>query len=305
MIKIVILLSLIILLSGCIIPWESEVSIPTGITQSPTDGVIIESFGVRDPLLMSGAKTKILMFVRNVGGAVATNIELEPPHIDNLKYSKEYCPDLNPPNPDKNKVGDTCIKEWDFEAPLYLKKVTYSREGFLGRVTYDYLTSAKVTIPIYTSDRLNVLKREGKEPKGTPSTDNSCAPIHLNYAGPAYLEAETYDSSGSKTYKLTINFRNVGNGKVQTDGDGRQYLTDIDFKYPEEIENYISIDEGNCKGDKLKLRIDKGSCNFEIEIKNTDKIKELLGKELILNLEIIAKYTYIKEKSSTLTINPR
>lgn len=303
--KVVILLSLIILLSGCTMPWDGEEPITTGITQSATDGVIIESFSARDPYLISGAETKISMVVKNVGGALATNIELEPPSVEGLKYSKEDCLDLNPPIPDKNKVGDTCTKEWDFEAPIYSRKVVYSREGFLGKVTYDYSTSAKVTIPVYTSDRLNVLKREGKEPKGTPPTDNSYAPIHLSYAGPAYLEAETYDGHRSKTYELTINFRNVGNGEVQTKGDERQYLTSIDFEYPKEIENYISIDKGNCRGDKLKLMRDNGNCNFEIEIEDTDKIRELPGKELILNLEIIANYTYIEEKSSTLTINPR
>ena len=305
--RVVILLSLIIFLSGCTMPWESgEEPVTTGITQSPTEGVIIESFGVKDPLLIGGAETKISMIVRNVGGALATNIELEPPSVEDLKHSKEYCLDLNPPFPNKKELGDTCTKEWDFEAPIYSKKVVYSREGFLGRVTYDYSTNAKVTIPIYTSDRLNVLKREGKEPKGTPPTKNSYAPIHLDYAGPAYLEAETYDNGRTKTYELTINFRNVGEGKIESDDyNSRQYLKTINFEYPSELENYISIYKGNCEGEKLKLNRYEGNCNFEIKIEDADKIKELPNKELILNLKIIADYTYIEEKSSTLTINPR
>ncbi len=303
---IVILLFLTILLGGCTMPWEGgEEPVNTGITQSATDGVVIESLGARDPYLISGAETKISMLVRNVGGATATNIELEPPSVDGLDYSEKDCPALTPPIPDKNKKGDSCTKEWDFEAPIYSKKITYSREGFLGRVIYDYSTRAKVTIPIYTSDKLNVLRREGKEPKETPPTDNSYAPIHLSYAGPAYLEAETYDSSRSRTYELTINFRNVGNGRVQTGGEGRQYLRSIDFKYPENIEDYVDVDKGDCTGNKLNLRTDNGNCNFEIEIEDIDGIRELPNKELILNLEIIAEYTYIEEKSSTLTINPK
>lgn len=300
MIRLSILLFLIIILSGCILP-SPDRSAPK-ITQSPTEGIIIEKFGARDLYLISGSETKISMTVRNIGGGVAKNIILQPPSIDGIVDIEKECPNLYPPIPEKNKEGESCTKEWNFKAGIYSERVTYSGEGFLGRVIYDYSTEAKVVIPIYTSDRLNVLRREGKDPKEIPRTENSEAPIHINYAGLMYLKAETYEGAPKKTYELTINFKNVGTGRVKTQ-NGRQRLTNITFKIPSLAKNYVSINEGNCDENLFLIR-DRGSCNFKITI-DSSKIKKLPNKELYLDLTIRVEYTYIEEKSSILTINPR
>lgn len=295
------LVSLVVLVSGCTMPWESrEEPVTTGITQSATDGVIIESFGVRDPYLMSGADTIFSVRVRNVGGAVAKIESINHPFIEGTFTSDNNCDGetLNPPIPDKKKEGDICEATWKYTAPDVLTEQNYKGNEFKATVKYNYTTKSKFVIPIYSQSKLNVLRREGNLPVGTPSTENSGAPIHFQYDGPAFFEAKT----PSEPYTgIKLKILNRGSGMPDTDEFGRKSIPKIEINSSIDSK-YAKILPKDC-GEKNVI-LDYGYCTFGIETDN-EEIKKLPNKEISLVVTVKADYSYVVDKASSLTIRPK
>lgn len=297
----VLLVSLVVLISGCTMPWgEREEPTPTGVTQSPTDGVVIESFGVRDPYLMGGAKTIFSVRIRNVGGAVATIGSINAPFIEGNLTISNSCKGktLNPPIPDKRKEGDVCEATWEYTAPEVLTEQDYKGEEFKATLKYNYTTKSKFIIPIYSQSKLNVLRREGKLPVKTPSTENSGAPIHFQYDGPAFFEAKNF----SEPYTgIKLKILNRGSGMPDTDKFGRKSIPKI--KITSTIDSkYAKILPKDCGNDKIIL--DYGYCTFGIKTDNT-AIDDLPNKEINLVVTVEANYPYIIDRASSLTIRPK
>ena len=295
------LVSLVVLVSGCTMPWESgKEPVTTGITQSPTDGVIIESFGVRDPYLMGGAKTIFSVRVRNVGGAVAKIKSITPPFLEGNLTPTSNCDGktLNPPIPDEKKEGDICEATWEYTAPDVLTEQSYTGEEFKATIKYTYTTKSKFIIPIYSQSKLNMLRREGNLPSETPSTENSGAPIHFQYDGPAFFEAK----NSSEPYTgIKLKILNRGGGMPDTDEFGRKYIQKIEINSSIESK-YAEILSKDCGKDKVIL--DYGYCTFGIKTDNKN-ITDLPNKEINLVVTVTATYPYIIDKAASLTIKPK
>ncbi len=294
------LVSLVVLVSGCTLPWESkEQPTTTEITQSATGGVVIESFGVRDPYMMGSAETIFSVRVRNIGGAVAEIESIHAPFIEGNLTPTANCDgnNLTPPIPDKKKEGDVCEATWNYTAPDVLTEQNYRGEEFKATVKYNYTTKSKFIIPIYSKSKLNVLRRDGNLPSGTPSTENSGAPIHFKYDGPAFFEAKK-PSDPYTGIKLKV--LNVGGGMPDTDEFGRKSIpsTEINSNINSKYAEILSKDCGN------KITLDYGHCTFGIKTNNTG-IEKLPNKEISLVVTVEADYSYVVDKSSSLTIRPK
>jgi len=287
-----VLASLVVTFSGCTLPGQGGEKETPVVTQVPNEGIIIEYFGPSESYIIGGQDVEVKVRVRNVGQANGTVEDIKwPESLYGIFESYSEPTDcegeeLSPPNPDKKQEGESCEAS---TGSLTTKSVqaqkTYSGEGFKVSVKYTYTTKAQVHIPVYSTAIVNEKRRAGTLPSYHPPTENTYAPIKLYYEGDAYLEK-------GKTYKEKITVSNVGSGRLDVDQWGRQKITKIDVSTPV---GWATITDTDCEDGTT---LSKGYCEFEVEIKSS------APDETTLPLTIKATYTYIVEKSSSITIRP-
>ncbi len=252
--------------------------------------------------------------------------------------------ELSPPNPDKKQEGEYCeASTGSLTTKSVQAQKTYSGEGFKVSVKYTYTTKAQVHIPVYSTAIVNKKRRDGTLPSYPPPTENSYAPIKLYYEGDAYLEKgkkykERVTVSNVGSGRLEVD--NWGRQKVDiikvttpiSEPQSKQVECNkvadkVDNKW---IANESKIKEvcggsGEIKDDLEKIcdtgseminitcypgwakvspincddvTLSKGYCEFEVEITGD------APDETTIPLTIEATYTYIVEKSSSITIRP-
>ena len=291
-----VLASLVITFSGCTLPWQSEEKEAPVVTQVPNEGIIIEYFGPSESYIIGGQDVKIRVRVRNVGGAVGSVKEIKWPQsiyeifegTISLPTLPSECKNLNPPNPDKKQEGGYCEVEVKGTTKTVTSTKTYSGEGFKIRVKYNYTTEAKVSIPVYSTSIVNKKRRDGTLPSSKPMTENTYAPIKLEYGNAPYFEA----TGSSKTYEAYIFVRNEGSGDLAVDKFGRQKVNKITVTTPV---TWASIDDSECRGG---VTLQEGRCTIKITLKNN------APEDGVLPLSIKAEYEYVTQKSSSITIRP-
>lgn len=294
----VILIGLVVIVSGCTLPGGTDEEQPTQkVIQSSSDGVIIESFGPRDPLLMSGETTDFDVIVRNVGGEKAKNVTIYAPYIRGLAGGSKNCTDLAPPIPEKNKEGEICKASWTYTAPSVMSTKTYTPDELKIYVEFNYTTKAHFSIPLYTTNKVNELRREGKLPTATPITSNTYGPIKFRYEGPPYLEVTK--TTGTQEFDdLKLMVENVGGGGPPADEYGKKKIPSINMTSGVDFINIT----GDCTSENITL--DYRYCTFKVNV-SASKIHSIPTRGIDLIIYINSSYNYIVSKGASLTIEPK
>jgi len=291
-----VLASLVITFSGCTLPGQGGEKEAPVVTQVPNEGIIIEYFGPSESYIIGGQDVKIKVRIRNVGGAIGSVKNIKWPDsiyeifegTISVPTSPSECKNLNPPNPDKKQEGGYCEVEVKGITREVVSTKTYKGDEFKISVTYNYTTEAKVSIPVYSTSIVNKKRRDGTLPSSKPITENSYAPIKLEYGNAPYFEA----TGSSKTYEAYISVRNEGSGDLAVGKYGRQKVSKITVTTPV---TWASVDDSECKnGVSLQERY----CTIKITLKSN------APEEGVLPLSMKAEYEYTIERPSTITIRP-
>ncbi len=126
---------------------------------------------------------------------------------DTASYSFQT---LAPPDPDLNKPGEFRVVSWTLQAP-FIPEGVIKDFRMLGRVTYEYSTSAAINIPVYTKNEI----RQSQDVKSLEATSTN-GPIKVFISGPDQIIVNTDSDiirlNNNEVVVYTITLKNTGDG---------------------------------------------------------------------------------------------
>ena len=290
------LVSLVVLVSGCTMPFGGGGEKQTAT--AGTQGLIIEYFGPDLEYVVSNQQLAIEARVKNIGDSKATNIKGKPYLLAWDGYSGERdcsVSELEPPNPEINREGGSCTVKWNnVNSPS--EKIVEPEIYQAGvKISYDYTTTT--TAKIYAiSDKRRIALMERGEPLPTvKNIQNSNAPIHVEVR---VEDVIIIPSSGSRDVPVTLVIKNVGNGNVRYDTNTYHYVVD---KVTPSVEaaGVSIVDASDCE-DGVYLRGGKeGTCDFKLRVTSS------ASDEIVMSIKVTTEYNYEITRETTIAVNPR
>lgn len=293
------LVSLVILVSGCTMPWDSEEEPVT--PGAGTKGVIIQGFTPDIDYIVGDGEQEInlKLTARNVGSETAKNVRVRGQRLSwpGFLTGEETCSEeLEPPNPAINKEGQICNVNWvNIQIPEVKKDQTYIATAILN---YDYTTTATSNTYVIKNWKLQAMKEAGEPIPRTELTVNSDSPIKLEFK--LSEDPLIAKEDGIRTVEGTLMISKVGTGNLEYDKTSRRY-TIKEIMLSESDMPGIEIVEDTCTG-KVNMRGDReGECNFKIRITGSELPSDIVK----IPLEAVAEYTFVVGKDLSLTVHPK
>jgi len=293
------LVSLVVLVSGCTMPFggggEEQATPGPG-----TKGVVIESFTSDIDYIVGDGTQKIdlKLTARNIGSEIAKDIKVRGQRLSwsGFLTEKDCATELEPPNPEINKEGQICVVTWeDLTVPEVKKVQDYTATAIL---SYDYKTTATSNAYVIKNWKLQAMKEAGETIPRTEPTVNSDAPVQLEFRfseDPLIAKED-----GNRTVAGTLIIRKVGTGNLEYDKTARRYKIDS-IKIEDPSISGITIDSGTCSG-VVNMRGDReGECNFKVNIDGSKLPSDIVK----VPLKAIANYTFVVGKDLILTVHPK
>ena len=313
--EILISLIAVVLIAGCIDLGDGGGN--RDADASMTDGLVINDFFVSENRILDDESVIFSLEVENKGGTTATSVEAilagipgwedaDPKNADSLSP-----PDLTiqPPMP-----GEFKIFEWELAAPSELGQGVEHSYDVTGRVTYDYKTTAAITIPGYSKTEYRRMTEEGKGEPNTVQVSNTVgtegsggAPVKVDIT-PKNVIIFKKDEGEDKTMSYRLVFRNVGSGvPIGENEDGEQEDGIIDgtvkLSGPAEFGDCLGSEGGTdveIQPGDVKLRR-KGTAEKLCEIRILD---DQWGEADLntVSLSFDLDYQYFIDKTATVTV---
>lgn len=284
---------------------------------SMTDGLVINDFFVSEDRILDDESVIFSLEAENKGGTAADNVEAKLSGVpgwedpDTKTVSSLSPPDLTvePPMP-----GEFKIFEWELDAPSDLGQGVEHSYDVTGRVTYDYKTTAAITIPGYSKTEYSRRTEEEKdeldsvEISNTVGTEGSGgAPVKIDLT-PKNVIIFKNDEDEDKTMSYRLVFRNVGEGvPIGENEDGEQEDGIIDgtvkLSGPAEFGNCLGGEGGkevDIQPGDVKLRR-KGTAEklCEINVLDDEWDESDLSK---VSLSLDLDYKYFIDETATVTV---
>ncbi|MFQ6020596.1 MAG: hypothetical protein ACE5J4_01085 [Candidatus Aenigmatarchaeota archaeon] len=258
---ILITLVAIVLVLGCIGGEEA----PTPVEGK---GLEIIEFAADQSEVYSGRSVRITMEVENQGGyktenetslvyLIGSNLNLD----DTTGFSwnatsedetlyKYFNKDMDPADPARDIPADRKRFSWRLNAPI-LPQGQSRTDDFIGRIYYEYKTTARGTVWVYSESEYEAARTSGKEIKKstfTPTQGTISIEVSVSPDPPVLIE-------GEDTFTMSIKLSNIGGGTIYDRGA-------IDYETPylgltiDDL-NWVNVDvESNdlivtgCTGDQ-------------------------------------------------------
>jgi len=204
----------IILVSGCL---------GTTPTIDSNNGLLITTFSA-DPLKVEeGDSVLFLMDVENLGGVTARDIDLDFYGVDGWTGTGKHkdISDMNPPDPITDSPGDFEAITITLTAPEDLPEGVQANFPVTARITFDYKTTATISIPAYSKSLYRIKQNEGEAIDGTAKVENTYAPIQATLSrGSTPIIVDDTKGTGEEDFGYLIEFINVGDGWPISPGAG-------------------------------------------------------------------------------------
>ncbi len=314
--KTVILISLVILVAGCIGGQQ-----PARVDQN--NGLVINSFVATPSQLFSDDAGGVLfeLEAENVGGTDAKNVKIDILGVEgqwrdsqgNVLTSSltKDVGTMRAPVPERNIPGKVIDETFNIRPPE-LRQGISPLVGLDARVTYDYSTSGYIDVVLISDQQFQQL-RITKQPLPTPVTVvNSAGPIHMTvsprYAAPVVVDTSLSDP---QTQTIRIELTNVGSGfpiteEDQTIGAGGRIIGTIDLLGPNGVQFSDCLNEGGGTSidlNNVDLRIRETnsvpiSCTISIDPNVLSQAKPMDHVKLIFDLQ----YTYFVSASQKVQV---
>ena len=197
---IIALIALLALAAGCTQP----------IIKPADNGIRISQFYAdMPPELESGRSFRLYIGIENVGETTASNVEARLYGVSWDEPEAKGFSELQPPNPRRGSPGGADIAYWQLAAPQLPEGITHTY-NIIGRVYYDYSTSAAASIPVINEDEYNRRRLQGISIGNALSVSSSSAPVKVEVTGssPVIVRKE----GGSEHVFYNFIFRNAGTG---------------------------------------------------------------------------------------------
>ena len=274
----VLLVSIIVLISGCTMPFGGGGEKQT--TMAGTQGLTILYFGPDVEYPVSGQSINLEARIKNVGDAVAKNVEGEIYLLSWGSTSIAKGADLNPPDPEVGREGEEDRLTWRVKAPNVTKTQTYDAGV---HVRYDYTTTTVATI--YAFSRTEYRKRmERREPiPKVKNIVNSNSPVHVD------VRIQNILKTGSTDVPITLVFKNVGGGNVEYNAHTKHYIIKrATVKIGDTTKECSNI---TMKGGR------EGYCTVRVDVPST-------SDEVKLPIEITTSYQYEISAETKISVHP-
>jgi hypothetical protein len=194
------------------------------------DGLLINDFSAERSRVIEGTVFRLNLDIENVGGTTADNVVVDiygaswVPELYKGYLTKWYdygdipWPGISlkpvdlktmPPSP-----GGSITAEWELPAPDLPEGVVHPYE-LTARVTYDYSTSAVVSIPVISRSEYEKKLQRGEAIDSTIKITNSDGPIQIAVEGVAPVIIDEYDPLYPETIdtqSFRLIFQNLGSG---------------------------------------------------------------------------------------------
>jgi hypothetical protein len=246
----------------------------TGIGQEraakvdPNNGIVINEFSVDPPRAVFGEDTvSVYLEVENVGGTTAKNVEVKLTGVGGFDgyTAKTIIPELSPPDISIEPPVPGILKAFVWElVPKNVGEGVSHIESIIGRVMYDYTTTAAVSIPVYSKAEYKRLQNLGQEIESTVTLSNTNAPVKIALSGEVPLVASEAGEEGS----YIIEFINVGDGIPSTNNEDGQIAGKIKIMGPAEF-----VDCLGQSGTEITIN-PTGPIDEQIKIRRGESIKK-------------------------------
>lgn len=220
--KILVLISLVVLVAGCL---------GGGSTPITGDGVAINSFTAEPTTVNEGDIVTFFVDVENKGTVTATKVTAELSGVQSNWFKtngdivastlREWGVDSNsgaslaPPDKTANQPGETKQASWLLKTPS-LGEGDIVKFPVTVRVNYNYMTTGSINIKAMTKDFQRILQGKNQEVTNSLVVTNSEAPVKIlveRATAPIIIDP----SKNEKTATYLIKFKNVGDGFPSTE----------------------------------------------------------------------------------------
>ncbi len=224
--KVALVIMLVVSLAGCI---------ARDVRVDENNGVSINKLFADPSSVDSGDIFHVYMELENVGGRTAKSVNLDlvatafdqqqRQNLPTIAKIGQPMPEftftpvernsysfqtLAPPDPDLNQPGEFHVVSWALQAPFIPEGIVKDFR-LLGRVTYEYSTSAAINIPVYTKNEI----KQSKDVKSLEATSTN-GPIKVFISGPGQVVVNTDPDiirlNNNEAAVYTITLRNTGDG---------------------------------------------------------------------------------------------
>lgn len=179
--KILFAIALAVIVSGCVTADRKPIF-------DANNGIIINEFSAEPMPANGGGEVTFFADIENAGGATARNVDVTLLGVDN-PWKKNDNPvtkddvtrrfdSMNPPSIDNRRPGDFKIANFILKTPNMPEGVK-ADFPVIARVTFEYSSSATMTMPAYSSALYAVKKNKGEVVDIQPRLENSHAPVQV------------------------------------------------------------------------------------------------------------------------------
>lgn len=259
----------LLLLVGCVQQPQGQVKIDS------SNGIIINEFSAYPTLAEYGEDTiSVWMDIENVGGTTARNIVVELTGLSgfNERPDKKTISELSPPDIVSGTPGDFKSFEWEL-TPINVGEGIKHTFNVIGRVSFDYTTTAVATIPVYSKKEYRRLQERGQMIKDTIDITNTHAPVKVYISGEVPFVARHADEEAA----YRIEFVNVGAGVPNTNNVEGLIGGKIRLTGPVEFSDCFGVTSGN----EITLDVTGNDPNKQIKIRKGESAKKGCSIKLI------------------------
>jgi len=309
-----------IIVAGCVggelpFPW---IQAPTAYLGA--NGLVITEFSIDNTEVYSNKSAKITMTVANKGGASvpdgsalavlqgsAIMEDLVTP--GNLYWTGrsttdsiylEMDKDMNPYDPVRDVPADEKILNWYLTSPIGIDIGTSRNDVFIGRLYYDYSTTATGNVWVYSETEASAAQAAGRG-LNQNSFSSTSGPIAL------YVTVKPTNvivSTGDNEFTMQIKVSNVGGGTAYCQGCVDYTTPDLEILADSEL-NIVDVavtdvpgwtGEDACSDSAVELVKGEAvlTCDVTVSVPDTFRSDQV---------KVTADYGYWVERTASITVS--
>ncbi|OYT42701.1 MAG: hypothetical protein B6U88_02920 [Candidatus Aenigmarchaeota archaeon ex4484_56] len=273
----------IIAVSGCTfqLPGQQQ----TTPVAAGTQGLIIESFGPNVEYPVPDQSVDIEARIKNVGDAVAENIDGELYLLSWTSSKTNNCGSLSQPDPEIGREGAECTISWRVETPEVVDKTEDYEVG--AHIFYDYMTTTVATVYAFSQDEYIKRMERGETIPTVRDIRNSNGPIHVDVRVQKVLRIP---DTGTSNVPITLVFKNVGGGNPEYNAADHHYV--LESATVDVLGSKVS-----CDSPIVMRGGNEGTCTVNIDLSSQST------GELKIPITVTTKYRYEISKETKITVH--